>query len=110
MTKRYFKSTDGTKTIFRASERHYQFGRFSRPIGFCNTPGLDRCPAHEITKAEYDRLIALKRERQIAAGENLQYSSGPQDSWVANIAIPMPFVPTAEELERINNPPPVGEG
>mgnify|MGYP000228708801 CR=1 FL=1 len=24
-------------------------------------------------------------------------------------AIPMPFVPTAEELERINNPPPVGE-
>lgn len=97
MTKRYFKSTDGTKTIFRASERHYQFGRFTRDIGFCNTPGLDRQPATEITKAEHDRLVALKAERIRAewlarceavgkrdAEMPRGYSSGPQDSFILN--------------------------
>ncbi len=103
MTTRYFKSTDGTRTIFRATAlpQGYRFGVIGgHRLGFTNVPQNGAFPAHEITKAEFEQLIALKQIR--TAGQ--RYATSPQDSWVFNTAIPLPFVPTAEELERINNP------
>jgi hypothetical protein len=114
MTKRFFSATDGQFTIFRASEdRTYSHGKLivsthgwdqarrcaitvpAHPVGlgFCNRPGRDTHPAIEITKAEYDRLVGLKRARIDAASGigpdrgRHQDGGSPSDSWVRNSAL-----------------------
>jgi hypothetical protein len=96
---RYFSATDGVITVFRASaSRVYSSAWFTtevsqgkpRPangLGFSvskhgNYPG-GKYPAKEISKAEYDQLVAWKVNRLLAAG---RYPGGasPQDSWVVN--------------------------
>jgi hypothetical protein len=103
MSKRYFKFTDGTFTVFRGTGmvQGFRYGwtqrrnRGSFPtnpgwVGFSNSPVNSKAvtfPATEITKAEFDQLVAIKRTRVIAAGhDNAQYSS-PQDAWVFNEAL-----------------------
>ena len=75
---RYFKATDGTQTVFRASAtRDYKFalvatGYFSgRPMG--TTPGF--FPVTEITRAEYARLVALKTARLTRAKGAVHYTT-----------------------------------
>jgi hypothetical protein len=74
----YFAGTDGTVTVFRASPtRVYQSATF-RPISFSawapKAPGAF-CVS-EVTKAEYERLVALKKSRTS--------DNSPQASWVHN--------------------------
>src|SRR5690242_11559387 len=96
MSKRYFKSTDGRVTVFRASDtRDYQSAAFvsvvddagtGRIKGYIQFSGasadsfLGGWPATGIDKAEYERLIAIKRRRTAGSA----YSNAPRDSWIAN--------------------------
>jgi hypothetical protein len=89
MTKRYYQSTivvphSGAKiTIFRATATmRYQsagFGRYG-DFGFSTkAPAGGMWSAIEITKAEYDALVACKAERLKAEGRSY---TKPSDSWV----------------------------
>lgn len=88
MTK-YFSATDGTITVFRASEtRTYVSATMAGRggIGFSGKPAgrqgtTEYHPATEITKAEYEALNAIKMARIKAAGRTL---INPGDSWVNN--------------------------
>jgi hypothetical protein len=99
-TTRYFKATDGKITVFRASEtKAYAFATFKGEklaedhawcgqIGFSAKAGDH--PAVEITKAEYEALVAQKTARINAKNEARKaegkrvWSVGPSDSWVQN--------------------------
>ena len=91
MTKRFFKFTDGTRTVFRGTGmvRGFAYG-WTRPrgwVGFSNSPvnaQASTYPAVEITQAEFKALVALKAARVIAAGGDNQRESSPQDAWVFN--------------------------
>jgi hypothetical protein len=99
MQRRYFKATNGTVTIYRATEsRAYvsawiQAHESGRPInmGFSAKPGP--LPAVEVSKEEYAALVARKMERTNArkaeieaAGERVyrSFGSSPSDSWFFN--------------------------
>jgi hypothetical protein len=86
---RYFAGTNGERTVFRASTRVYasaSFGRFG--LSFSSAAGpVGSFPVREITKAEYDALVALKTARILAA-RGPGALVGPQDSWVANSDLP----------------------
>lgn len=95
MTTRYFSATDGTFTVFRATasaayasaswlgDRPYPYCLgFSRKPAGSGIPG--RFPTTEISKAQYDALVAAKQDRQRLAGQDPQRYSSPQDSWVRN--------------------------
>jgi hypothetical protein len=92
MTKRYFKFTDGTRTIFRGTGmvQGFRYGNLSPRgwIAFSNTVktsgGYENFPAVEIAKGEFDALVALKKARVEAAGRDNKYDSSPQDMWVFN--------------------------
>jgi hypothetical protein len=87
MSKRYFKSTDQTITIFRATERTagYAYGVFSGGRGaFSNHHQIGARPAFEITKVEYDALVAAKNARLVAAGREPRGYTQPYHSWVCN--------------------------
>lgn len=103
MTTRYFKATNGTVTMFRASKtRVYLSAQFRPAISFSGNNRTYPHPVEEINKAEYDRLVKLKNERVKAADASKSdkrhtYSVGPQDSWVYNADIPAadePIAPT----------------
>jgi hypothetical protein len=90
-TTRYFAGTDGERTVFRASgTMDYRSASF-RPfhgLGFSRKEaGPGAFPVRSITKAEYDALVALKAARILAA-RGPGALVGPQDSWVANDALP----------------------
>jgi hypothetical protein len=103
MTKRFYKATDGSLTVFRATDtKVYQsatitnWGSEAKPrlnISFSGkAAGVGAMPAIEITKAEYDALTSLKLRRMRAMGEAIRYSTSPSHSWVANDVIE-PFSP-----------------
>jgi hypothetical protein len=91
MTK-FFQATDGKITVFRAtaSGRAYQSAlKLRNGISFSATPANlmeGAMPAVEITKGEYDALVALKAERLKASGTK-GYTK-PSDSWVFNASLP----------------------
>lgn len=97
MAMRYFKSSNGTVTVFRASAtRSYTFAGWistkdgcgvTGDIGFSNALRGARytsANAVEITKAEYEALQAAKRSRVAAAGGAPEWATSPQNSWVRN--------------------------
>ncbi len=92
MSKRFYKFTDGTRTIFRATGNGvgYKYGTISesgRYVGFSNSgaPSKDkRFPTTEITQAEFKALTAFKAVRVISGGGDNQRQSSPQDAWVWN--------------------------
>lgn len=91
-TKRYFSATDGKITVFRASDsRVYQSATKSGwGISFSAKPAaLGAMPAVEITKAEYNALVALKQARVRAGNVGGHHADGgaPSDSWVSNEAL-----------------------
>lgn len=100
MTKRYYKASDGTFTIFRATDsRVYQSawmtvdGFKTRPtnMGFSAKPtyrasaGISGSPgsypAVEIDKPEYEALVAAKKARTD--------DNSPSASWVPNADLPV---------------------
>lgn len=88
MTKRYFKATDGKLTYFRATAtRAYQSVKLTKygQSFSASQPGPGDLPTIEITKSEYEELVALKTERLKAADRGI-YTS-PSDSWVANSSL-----------------------
>jgi hypothetical protein len=88
MSKRYFKATDGKTTFFRASDtRVYASAqKTTGSVSFsAGPPGFGWVPAVEITKAEYEALVALKNARLEAVyGEGGSRYSPPYFSWVCN--------------------------
>jgi hypothetical protein len=85
MTKKYVKATNGKVTIFRATTRPegFAYGRITQDIrgdcigvAFSNASGW---PAIEISKAEYDALVAIKMRSDHA------HDSSPQGAWVRNV-------------------------
>ncbi len=87
MAKRYFKSTDGTVTIFRATTNPngFAYGLFNGGgYGFSNTLRVGARPAVEITEAEYASLTHAKHRRWYAEGSFHRGATGPQSSWVRN--------------------------
>jgi hypothetical protein len=106
---RYFKATDGRFTVYRSSAtRVYASAWFAvtdagvRDIGFSAKPHCARgtehgAPAVEISKAEYQTLVARKAERiaafiaaRAAAGNPVYRGydgAAPSDSWVFNEAL-----------------------
>jgi hypothetical protein len=96
MTKRYFKFTDGTRTVFRGTgmPRGFLFGTLT-PRGWISFTNGASVPGNasvyrttEIAKGEFDALVALKKARVEAAGRDNKYDSSPQDAWVFNTALP----------------------
>jgi hypothetical protein len=94
MTKRYFKFTDGTRTVFRGTgmAHGFRFG-WTTPrgwVGFSNSAVNAKAVTYfavEIDKAEFNALVKLKAKRVADAGlDNDRYSS-PQDAWVFNEAL-----------------------
>jgi len=91
MTK-FYQATDGKITVFRAtaSGRAYQSAlKLRNGVSFSATPANlmeGAMPAVEITKGEYDALVALKAERLRASGTK-GYTK-PSDSWVFNASLP----------------------
>jgi hypothetical protein len=107
MPMRYFKATDGTFTIFRASASRVYRGAWMRvdrarkrnaegdwaPVGepFPVIMGFSAklggpsaaLPAIEITKAEHQALVAAKNARAVADLDACVPDS-PRDSWVRN--------------------------
>ena len=91
--KRYFKATDGIVTVFRASAtRAYLFASFNAPNGVMGGKWEDKpsfsakagkFPAEEISKVEYDALVARKNER-IGANKPKWAYSQPWNSWIRN--------------------------
>lgn len=79
----YVKATDGEVTVFRASRsKPYVSAYFNgfgstSGIAFSGKPGGHPCVA--IDKAEYDRLVALKKQRTD--------QNSPQASWIYNAAL-----------------------
>jgi hypothetical protein len=90
MAKRFFKFTDGERTVFRATSmvRGFRYGWTQLSwVGFSNSPVNARAttfPAVEIDDIEFRQLVALKKARVIAAGGDNQRESSPQDAWVFN--------------------------
>lgn len=105
MSKRFYKSTDGHITVFRATaERRYQSAFFSStqidggrwvrfgPIGFSatGTSGAavsNQHAAEEIVQSEYETLVARKNSRLKAEGRDPAGNASPQNSWVSNAAL-----------------------
>lgn len=84
---RYFKATDGTKTVFRASPtKEYQFANMDGQFTALPPRKPGYFLAVEITKAEYDALVAAKMERLKASGRNLRFIT-PSNSWVSNASL-----------------------
>jgi len=95
---RYFKATDGKRTFFRASPtRAYQsLTVYPDWRDWClHRDGRGVFPATEITRQEYNALIALKNERGLRDQAKWEESNGrswnggafltaPGDSWVYN--------------------------
>jgi hypothetical protein len=87
MTTRYYKATDGTFTVFRATQsREYasawiQVDGFKvRPLDFgFRAKSIGPYPAIEINKADYEWLATLKNERTT--------DHSPRNSWVRNDAL-----------------------
>jgi hypothetical protein len=113
MPTRYFKATDGTFTVFRATASRVYASAWMvidrsteraandtwvpvgepHPVnmGFSAKPSA-ALPAVEITKAEYSALVARKVARtdaEKAANPALWrgYGHSPRDSWVSNEAL-----------------------
>src|SRR5262245_52597550 len=86
MTTRYFKASNGKLTIIRATSNAagYTYGTCDGRLGFSNRGGPDKHKAVEITKAEYDALVARKNTRLLAEGRNPRRYTSPQESWVRN--------------------------
>ena len=91
MTTRYFKATDGKKTVFRASKtRVYASANIDSASFSAKPASAGMAPTIEITKAEYDRLTVLKHAR--CRIDFAKYSerfiqsrcSDPEQSWVRN--------------------------
>lgn len=106
MAKRYFRSTDGHITVFRATaSKAYQSAFFastqddnarwvrSGPIGFSATSATEGAhlrghhPAEEIVQSEYEALVAHKNTRLKARGLHPARYNSPQESWVSNAAL-----------------------
>lgn len=90
MTTRYFKATNGTVTVFRASKTKVythgaQIDLWNVAFATAAKPGL--WPAEEITKGEYDTLQARKVERVRSSGHPIAWASSPYNSWVNNAAL-----------------------
>jgi hypothetical protein len=102
---RYFKATDGRFTVYRASPTRVYISAWLNPhtthvdFGFSVAPpvGRGRVAAIEISKAEYQALVARKAERiaafiaaRAAAGNPVYQGydgAAPGDSWVFNEAL-----------------------
>lgn len=83
MATRYFKSTDGKITTFRATKtRAYQSANVTMRSFSEKHPGPGTFPTSEITKAEYDALQAAKIERITSEGGRLDWANDPAKSWV----------------------------
>ena len=95
MSQFYYKATDGVRTVFRASasQRTYRSARIGgNDISFRSAPPCPPTsyPAIEITRGEYESLVALKRARieaDVASGKIKGAVAGytgtrPCDSWV----------------------------
>ncbi len=96
MTKRFFKFTDGTRTVFRGTgmPRGFLFGTLT-PRGWISFTNGASVPGNasvyrttEIDKAEFNALVALKAKRVADAGLDNNQHSSPQDAWVFNTALP----------------------
>ncbi len=90
---RYFTATDGKKTVFRASPtRVYLFGGLKNGPTFSTRPAVGLWPVVEVSKAEYDRLVALKvarinrRNARLRARGKTTYPDygSPWESWIDN--------------------------
>lgn len=89
---RYFKATDGKITVFRASEERVYLsattvGRHGgHRISYSAAPAKHGSyPTVEITKAEYDALVGLKKARVEGSRSS---GTSPQESWVSNASLP----------------------
>lgn len=112
MAKRFFKFTDGERTVFRGTGmvQGFRYG-WTTPrgwVGFSNSPVNSKAttyPAVEITQAEFNQLVALKKARVEAAGGNNAYDNSPQDAWVDNyvLAPKADPSPASEYLARYGN-------
>lgn len=88
MTKRYYKATDGTFTIFRATDSRIYKGAWMTVDGFKTRPrnmGFSgkysgALEAIEIGKGEYDALVLYKKQRTD--------DNAPSASWVRNADLP----------------------
>jgi hypothetical protein len=102
---RYFKATDGRFTVYRSSATRVYAAAWIRPgperaqaFGFAaKLAPLSPLPAIEISKPEYQALVARKAERiaayiaaRAAAGNPVYQGydgASPGDSWVFNEAL-----------------------
>jgi hypothetical protein len=96
MPTRYYKATDGARTVFRSTAgrvyRSAALGR--REIRFSAAfPGPGTHPAVEIGEREYNRLVELKNRRLKSAGIDHLRWGAPGQSWVANVTIEMKAQP-----------------
>lgn len=91
MTKRFFKATDGEFTVFRASATmHYRSAivRGKGSISFSSASGgYGSSPVEEITKSEYETLVARKNTRLKSEGKDPGRYTTPRHSWVRNAAL-----------------------
>jgi hypothetical protein len=113
MSKRFYKFTDGTRTIFRATGNGigYKYGTVGGYsggyVGFSNIGINYRAkvfPTTEITQAEFKALTTLKALRVKAAGGDNQRQSSPQDAWVWNSQLE----PTDASDDALDDPNYVG--
>lgn len=100
MVQRFFKSTNGQFTVFRASRsRVYQSAWMTTNEGSSHAPrvinlGFSAKPAYpgfdwpveEIVKSEYETLVALKNSRLKAAARDSDFGD-PGNNWVSNAAL-----------------------
>lgn len=93
--RRYFKATNGTVTIFRASDaRVYQSAWIQlHPTGAVHLMGFSarqrggELVVEEIVKSDYDTLVARKNARLKAIGARDDAFGEPRNSWVNNEAL-----------------------
>lgn len=94
--RRYFKATDGTVTIFRASDARVYESAWVQlyPTGAVHLMGFSARPARvgelvveEIVKSDYDTLVARKNSRLKAIGARDDAFGEPRNSWVNNEAL-----------------------
>lgn len=97
---KYYKATDHTVTVFRATaKRQYQsvcisWGLADRPLrikfsgstvqGMGSPVGYH--PVVEIDRDEYQRLAAIRDARLFAGGAK-DWTPSPQDAWVCNVEL-----------------------
>ena len=90
--RRFFKATDGSPTVFRASNtRDYRSASFSTrengDVSISFSAGDGSYPVEEIVRSEYETLVARKNSRIKANGGHHGDGASPRDSWVRKAAL-----------------------